>query len=143
MTRAYATRMIERLYSALAYTSAVAILAIGGALLALAAQREIVCATWQIVLGFMLVPLLAAAAWSCGNYRENARVRAVTGVLFVPLGLVNPLMWLCALIILRRRPVAAPARPQPRAIRPRPMLPFRRVHPVRQPVRLRIKDRDW
>ncbi len=140
MTANERTRMIERLYAALAYTGAVAIFAVGGTLIWLATEREIACATWQIVLGCMAVPLLAAVAWSCGNYRENARVRAITSVLFVPLGLINPLMWLCALIImLRRRSAVAP----PRTVHPRPLLHFRRVRPVCQPVELHIEDRGW
>jgi hypothetical protein len=132
MTGNDATQTIERLYAALAYTSAIAILAIGGTLIALAMQQEIMCDTWQIILGFMAVPVLAAAAWSCGNYRENARVRRITSVIFVPLGLVNPLMWLCALVIFRRHAVAAAAPAE--TISPRPLLHSRHVRAVRQRV---------
>jgi hypothetical protein len=135
------TRIIERLYAALAYTGAVAILAIGSALIVRAMQREIVCAMWQIVLGCMAVPVLAAAAWSCGNYRENARVRVATSVVFMPLGLINPLMWLCALVIILRHSAVTPARA--RTILPRPLLHFRHVRPVRQRVELHIEECGW
>jgi hypothetical protein len=143
MARIYARRLVEWLYAALAYTSAVAILAIGGALLVLAMRREIVCASWQVVLGCMLVPLLAAVAWSCGNYRESPRVRAITSIVFVPLGLVNPLMWLCALAILLRGSEAGPEPPRPGVVRPRPLLCLRHARPIRQPVELRVEDRRW
>jgi hypothetical protein len=130
MTGKAATRTIERIYAALAYTSAIAILAIGGTLIALAMRRAIACDTWQIILGCMAVPVLAAVAWSCGNYRENARVRLITGVVFLPLGLVNPLMWLCALVIVRQRATAAAAPME--TIDPRPLLHLRHVRSVRQ-----------
>lgn len=137
MTWKIATQTIERLYAALAYTSAMAILVIGGTLIALAMRREIVYDTWQIILGCMLVPVLSAIAWSCGNYRENGRVRKITSVVFVPLGLVNPLMWLCTLVILLRR--SAPA-DVAEAISPRPLMHFCHVRPVRQPVEVHAEE---
>jgi hypothetical protein len=140
MTRNYATQRIERMYGALAYTSAIAVLAVGGMLIALAMRREIVYDTWQIILVCMLVPVLSAIAWSCGNYRENARVRMITSVVFVPLGLVNPLMWLCALIILRRRSVPSASAG---TISPRPLLQFRHVRPVRQPIEVHAEEHRW
>jgi hypothetical protein len=140
MSNTTTNQMIERLYGALAHTSAVAILGMGGLFINLAIQRTIMTEMWQIILACMVVPVLAAAAWSCGNYRENARVRAITSVLFVPLGVANPLMWIYALVVVLRRP------PQPRVqvvhpLRPRPLLDGCKVRPMRQPVELHIEDR--
>ncbi len=48
----------------------------------------------------MAVPLLATMVVSCGNYHENRAVRAVTWVIVVPFGIVNPLTWIGALVII-------------------------------------------
>jgi hypothetical protein len=141
MVEKNAAHMMEKLYATLAYTSAVAVLIAGCTFIALAMQREIVCATWQIILGCMAVPLLAAIAWSCGNYHENARVRLIAGIAFLPVGLINPLMWLCVLVIFFRRASSASDRTV-RAIRPWPNLHVHHLHPVRQPVDIRVEDRD-
>jgi hypothetical protein len=92
----------ERIYALLAYTSTVTILAIGGYILLFAVGDEIMSAPWQIVLAAMTVPILAAAMAACGNHREKARVRAATWGIVVPLGIVNPIAWLGAFIILAR-----------------------------------------
>jgi hypothetical protein len=141
MVEKNAAHIMEKLYTTLAYTSAVAVLITGCTFIVLAMQREIVCATWQIILGCMAVPLLAAIAWSCGNYRENARVRLIAGIAFLPVGLINPLMWLCVLVIFLRRALSAPDHPV-RAIRSSPLPHLHHVHPVRQLVEIRVEDRD-
>ena len=100
--------LTERLYALLAYASAGTILAIGGYILSLAVQDAIMSAPWQIGLAAMAVPVLAAAMAACGNHREKPRVRAATWGIVVPLGIVNPIAWLGALVIiarLRSRPV--------------------------------------
>jgi hypothetical protein len=134
------TQMIERLYGALACTSAVAILGMGGMFISLAIRRTIMTEMWQIILACMVVPILAAAAWSCGNYRENARVRAITSALFVPIGIANPLMWVCMLAILLRRSPRPPVQ-FARSHRPRPLPNGRNVRPMYRPVELHIEDR--
>lgn len=94
--------LVERLYALLAYASAMTIFGAGGYALSRIARDEIMVAPWQVILACMLVPLLAAATVSCGNYHENRAVRAATWIVIAPLGAINPLFWLGALIILAR-----------------------------------------
>lgn len=64
----------------------------------------------------MAVPLLAAAIAACGNHREKPHVRAATWGIVVPLGAVNPIAWLGALVIIARmyaQPVAGDPRHMP------------------------------
>jgi hypothetical protein len=96
------TTLTERIYALLAYTSAVTIFAIGGYIISLAVQDAIMSAPWQIVLAAMAMPILAAAVASCGNHREKPHVRAATWGIVVPLGVVNPIAWFGALVIIAR-----------------------------------------
>ena len=68
-TKQYVLDMIQRLYAVLAYTSAVAIMGFGTMAIILAVYFRF--PAWLIILGCMLTPLMAAVAWSCGNYCEN------------------------------------------------------------------------
>jgi hypothetical protein len=97
----------EHIYALLAYTSATTVLAIGGYLISLAVRDAIMSAPWQIVLAAMVVPILAAAVASCGNHREKPPLRAATWGIVVPLGIVNPIAWLGALVIIARLHVRA------------------------------------
>lgn len=99
---AMSATLAERIYALLAYTSAVTVLAIGGWIISLAVEDTIMSAPWQIVLAAMAVPLLAAAVASCGNHREKPQVRAATWGIVVPLGIVNPIAWLGALVLIAR-----------------------------------------
>lgn len=99
--------LTERLYTLLAYASATTIIALGGYIVALAVQERIMSAPWQIVLAAMAVPILAAAMAVCGNHREKPGVRAATWGIVVPLGIVNPIAWLGALVIIARLHVRA------------------------------------
>lgn len=96
------TTLTERLYALLAYTSATTILALGGSIVSLAVGDAIMSAPWQIILAAMAVPILAAAMAACGNHREKPRLRAITWGIVVPLGIVNPIAWLGALVIIAR-----------------------------------------
>jgi hypothetical protein len=96
------TTLAERLYALLAYTSAVTILATGGYVLSLAVGDAIMSAPWQIILAAMAVPVLAAMVAACGNHREKPQVRAATWGIVVPLGIVNPIAWFGALLIIAR-----------------------------------------
>jgi hypothetical protein len=79
------TPFTERIYALLAYTSATTVLAIGGYFISLAVQNGIMSAPWQIVLAAMAAPVLAAT-WG----------------IIAPLGIVNPIAWLGALVIIAR-----------------------------------------
>lgn len=96
------TTLAERLYALLAYASATTILALGGYIVSLAVEDTIMSAPWQIILAAMAMPVLAAAMAACGNHREKPHVRAATWGIVVPLGVVNPIAWLGALVILAR-----------------------------------------
>lgn len=96
------TTITERIYALFAYTSAITILVIGGYVVSLVAREEIMSAPWQVVLAAMAVPILAVAVASCGNHREKPHVRATTWSIVVPLGIVNPIAWLGALMIIAR-----------------------------------------
>lgn len=100
--RATNTTLAERLYALLAYTSATTIIALGGSIVCLAVGDAIMSSPWQIVLAAMAVPILAAAMAACGNHHEKPRVRAATWGIVVPLGIVNPIAWLGALVIIAR-----------------------------------------
>jgi hypothetical protein len=96
------TPFTERIYALLAYTSATTVLAIGGYFISLAVQNGIMSAPWQIVLAAMAAPVLAATVASCGNHREKPHLRAATWGIIAPLGIVNPIAWLGALVIIAR-----------------------------------------
>ncbi len=94
--------LVEQLYALCAYASAGTIFVLGGYVVSTIARDGTMSAPWQIVVACMAVPLLAAAAVSCGNHRENRAVRAVTWMIVAPLGALNPLAWLGAFVILAR-----------------------------------------
>ncbi len=94
--------LTERIYALLAYTSAGTIFMIGSYLISLAIEDAIMSDPWQIILAVMALPVLTAVAVSCGNHHENRRVRAATWMIVVPLGAINPIAWLGALVLLAR-----------------------------------------
>ena len=94
--------LMERIYALLAYTSAITVLALGGYAVSLGIQGAILSAPWQIVLVAMMVLILAATVASCGNHHEKPQVRAATWGIVAPLGIVNPIAWLGALVIIAR-----------------------------------------